>query len=262
MFEQDWCARTQLLLGKEKLDLLKNSHVLVVGLGGVGAYAAEQVCRAGVGRITIVDCDEVQPSNRNRQLPALVSTEGMNKTQVVGNRLKDINPELDLTIINEYLKHQQISDLLVGKFDFVIDAIDTLSPKVHLICECVQKKIEIVSSMGAGGKMDPTQIKIADISESYNCRLAFYIRKRLRWRGVHSGFQVVYSPESVNPEAIVATDSDPNKRSVVGTLSYMPAIFGCYCASVAIRSIIGHLPQQAVLVSNKQGKKRNIKTEI
>jgi tRNA threonylcarbamoyladenosine dehydratase len=238
MFEQDWCARTSLLMGKDKLAFLKKSHVLVVGLGGVGAYAVEQICRAGVGKVTIVDCDEVQPSNRNRQLPALVSTEGMNKTQVVGERLLDINPLLELTIFNEYLRHQGIVKLLSHGYDFVVDAIDTLGPKVSLIYECVSRGISLVSSMGAGGRFDPMQIRISDIYVSHNCRLAFYIRKRLRKRGIMSGFQVVYSPEPVNPEAIMPTDEDPNKKSLVGTISYMPAIFGCYCASVVIRGIL------------------------
>jgi tRNA threonylcarbamoyladenosine dehydratase len=249
MFEQDWCARTNLLLGKEKLNFLKDSHVLVVGLGGVGAYAAEQICRAGIGRITIVDCDEVQPSNRNRQLPALVSTEGMNKTQVVGERLMDINPMLELTVINEYLRHQGIIKLLSNGFDFVVDAIDTLGPKVSLIYECVKREINLVSSMGAGGRFDPLQIRISDVSQSYNCRLAFYIRKRLRKRGITSGFQVVYSPEPVNPEALMPTEDDPNKKSIVGTISYMPAIFGCCCASVVIRGIIEQMPSTNGMVT-------------
>jgi tRNA threonylcarbamoyladenosine dehydratase len=238
MYEQDWLTRTRLLVGNNKLDLLKNSHVLIAGLGGVGAYAAEQICRAGVGKMTIIDCDEVQPSNRNRQLPALVSTEGMNKTKVVADRLLDINPALQLNVIDQYLRHQGIIEILEQGFDYVIDAIDTLGPKVYLIYECVQRKINLVSSMGAGGKFDPLQVRISDVSKSYNCRLAFYLRKKLRKMGVTSGFQVVYSAEDVNSDTIIPTPDDPNKKSIVGTISYMPAIFGCYCASVAIRGIM------------------------
>ncbi len=238
MSNQDWLSRTHLLLGTDKINRLKNSHVLIVGVGGVGAYAAEQVCRAGVGAISLVDGDTVHPSNRNRQLLALLTTEGMNKTQVMGDRLLDINPELHLTTIQQYAKDESIQNILEKPYDFVIDAIDSLGPKVHLIHECVKRNMRLVSSMGAGGKIDPLQVKVSDISKSYNCRLAYYIRKRLHRMGIHSGFPVVYSPEPVNPEAIIATDDIPNKKSLVGTISYLPAIFGCYCASVAIRGII------------------------
>lgn len=238
MLEQDWQARTRLLLGTGKLDRLGNSHVLVVGLGGVGAYASELVCRAGVGKMTIVDGDIVQSSNRNRQLPALFSTEGMSKVNVVARRLLDINPQLELSTVDKFVRQSDIDVLARGNFDYVIDAIDTLSPKVALIYECLKNGIKLVSSMGAGGKMDPAKVKIADIFDSYNCRLAFYIRKRLRRMGINKGFPVVYSPETVQPEAIMATDNDSNKKSIVGTVSYMPAIFGCYCASVAIRGIL------------------------
>lgn len=230
-------------MGDEKVSRLRQSHVLVVGLGGVGAYAAEQICRAGVGAMTIVDGDVVQSSNRNRQLPALSSTEGLYKADIVGARLRDINPDLRLTVVKDYLKEEKITNLLDQGFDFVVDAIDTLGPKVHLIMECLGKNLKLVSSMGAGGKMDPEKVRIDDISKSYNCRLAFYIRKRLHRLGIRTGFQVVYSPEPVDASSVRETLTDPNKRSVVGTVSYMPAIFGCYCGSVVIRELMAENPK-------------------
>lgn len=234
-----WLERTELLLGKEKLAKLQNANVLVVGLGGVGAYAAEQICRAGVGRMTIVDGDKVQPSNRNRQLIALASTEGIDKATLMGNRLLDINPCLDLTIINEYIKDDRMVEILDGDFDYVVDAIDTLAPKLYLIYHSVQKGLKIVSSMGAGGKFDPTAIKITDISESYNCTLARMLRKHLHRLGIREGFKVVFSTEKTDKNSVVVIKGEQNKKSTVGTISYMPPMFGCAIASVVIREIVG-----------------------
>ena len=233
----DWLTRTELLLGEESLKKLNNSRVLVVGLGGVGAYAAEMICRAGVGDMTIVDGDTVNSSNRNRQLPALLSTEGQLKAEVMGSRLKDINPDLRLTIINEFIKDDRIIEVLNPGFDYVVDAIDTLSPKIFLIYNTIQRKIPLVSSMGAGGKFDPTRINISDISESTDCLLARILRKRLHRLGIREGFTAVYSTETVDKSKVVATDGENNKASVVGTLSYMPAAFGIACASVVIRNL-------------------------
>jgi len=249
MLEEEWLSRTSLLMGDEKLTRLRRSHVAVIGLGGVGAYAAEQICRAGVGTMTIVDGDVVQPSNRNRQLPALCSTEGMYKADIVGNRLRDINPGIRLNVVKDYLKDEKITNLLDQGFDYVVDAIDTLGPKVHLIVETLKRNIGLISSMGAGGKMDPSMVRVDDISQSRNCRLAFYIRKRLHRLGIYSGFQVVYSPEPVDPSAVRETANDPNKRSVVGTISYLPAIFGCYCAAAAVRGLIGDRPHHPLPVA-------------
>jgi tRNA A37 threonylcarbamoyladenosine dehydratase len=236
---EEWLTRSELLLGREKMKRLEESNVLVVGLGGVGAIAAEMICRAGVGRMTIVDGDRVQPSNRNRQLAALVSTEGRLKAEVVGERLLDINPSLDLTIIDEYIRDERMVEIIQSGYDYAVDAIDTLSPKIFLIYHLVQHGIPVVSSMGAGGKMDITQIEIGDISESYNCKLARILRKRLHKLGVRSGITAVFSPEVPPPESIIAVEGERNKKSNVGTVSWMPAAFGCACASVVIRELTG-----------------------
>ncbi len=234
----NWQERTALMLGEEGLEKLKKAHVLVVGLGGVGAYAAEQLCRAGVGTMTIVDGDVVEDSNRNRQLPALISTAGQAKAEILGRRFKDINPELSLQAINAYLKDDAMTDLLDGEhYDYVVDAIDTLSPKVFLIYHCVLRQIPVVSSMGAGGKLDPSLIRISDLADSYNCKLARVLRKRLGKLGVRKGVTVVFSPEEVEKERVREEESR-NKRSAVGTISYMPPLFGCYCASVVIRNLL------------------------
>ncbi|MEA3443320.1 MAG: tRNA threonylcarbamoyladenosine dehydratase [Bacteroidota bacterium] len=234
-----WLERTELLLGNEKLSRLQKANVLIVGLGGVGAYAAEQICRAGVGKITIVDNDQVHSSNRNRQLIALVSTNGMDKADLMGRRLLDINPELDLTIIKKYIKDNLITEILEGDFDYVVDAIDTLTPKIYLIYESLKKGLKIVSSMGASGKIDPMAIEITDISKSYNCTLARILRKHLHRRGIREGVRVVFSPEKHDKKSIIITDDERNKKSTVGTISYMPPIFGSALASVVIRDIAG-----------------------
>ena len=233
-----WLSRTELLIGKEKLAALRKKHVLIAGLGGVGAMAAEQICRAGVGKITIIDGDTVHTSNRNRQLAALVSTEGVAKTEVLAKRLLDINPELKLTIINEYIKDERIAEILQQGYDYVVDAIDTLSPKVQLMYACVQLGIPVVSSMGAGGKFDPAQITVSDIDESHTCRLAYYIRKQLHTMGVWKGIKVVFSPEVVERNTVILQEGESNKKSNIGTISYMPSMFGCYCASVVVRDLL------------------------
>ena len=234
----EWYSRTQLLVGEEGVNKLRNSHVLVVGVGGVGAYAAEQLARAGIGKMTIIDSDTVNITNKNRQLLALDSTIGRAKVDVMAERIRDINPDVEVVAINQYLKDQPIIDLMEQKFDFVVDAIDTLDPKVFLLYYVIQNKQNIVSCMGAGGKFDPTKIEIADISKSYNCRLAFYIRKRLHRLGIREGITVVFSPEKVAESAVSIEEQTENKIATVGTISYMPAIFGCYCASHVIRSIL------------------------
>lgn len=238
MSTTQWLSRTELLIGKEKLSVLREKHVLVAGLGGVGAMAAEQICRAGVGTITIIDGDTVHRSNRNRQLPALVSTEGISKTEVMAKRLLDINPELKLTVLSEYIKDERTLEILQQGYDYVVDAIDTLSPKVFLLYTCVQLGLPVVSSMGAGGKFDPSQIMIVDIDDSFNCKLAYYMRKRLHKMGVWKGIKVVFSPEVVDRSSVILQEGEANKKSNVGTISYMPAIFGCYCASVVLRDLL------------------------
>ncbi|WP_455628248.1 tRNA threonylcarbamoyladenosine dehydratase [Parabacteroides chinchillae] len=232
-----WNTRTELLLGADRMEYLAKAHVLVVGLGGVGAYAAEQICRAGIGHMTIVDADTVNESNLNRQLPALHSTLGKPKAEVMASRLTDINPKLKLTVINEFLRDERTEEVLSAKFDFIVDAIDSLSPKVFLIYHACQRGIPIISSMGAGAKTDPSQVKIDDISKTCSCALAKAVRKRLRGMGINRGVPVVFSTEMANPDAIIEIDNEQCKRSTTGTVSYMPALFGCYLASYVIRNI-------------------------
>ena len=230
-------SRTALLLGKERLKTLQNSHVLVVGLGGVGGMAAEMICRSGVGEMTILDADTVALSNINRQLAALHSTIGKPKAEVLAARLRDVNPELKLHVIVDFLDEEKIELLLSDRFDFVVDAIDTITPKIALIKACVQQNIPIVSSMGSGAKIDPMQVKITDISKTENCALARTVRQRLSKIGIKKGVPVVASTECGNKDAVLLVENEKNKKSTTGTISYMPAIFGCLLASYVIRNI-------------------------
>ena len=235
---EDWKQRTRLLLGEEKSERLRRAHVLVVGVGGVGAYAAEMLCRAGVGRLTLVDADTVQPTNINRQLPALHSTLGQPKGEVLAARFRDINPEVELTVLPVFLKDENIPQLLdAARYDFVVDAIDTLAPKCHLIAEALRRRIKIVSSMGAGAKSDITQIRFADIWDTYHCGLSKAVRKRLQKMGIRHKLPVVFSTEQADPKAVLLTDDEQNKKSTCGTVSYMPAVFGCYLAEYVIRRL-------------------------
>lgn len=233
-----WLERTELLLGVEKIEKLKNSHVLVVGLGGVGAYAAEQICRAGVGEMTIIDGDSIHITNKNRQLPALTSSLGQPKAEYMGKRLLDINPELNLHVIQEYIRDERMKEIISQPYDYVVDAIDTLSPKIFLIHDSIKFGHRVVSSMGAGGKVDPMLVEVADISESYNCPLARILRKRLSRLGIKEGFKVVFSPEEIPEGSSRPCEGEPNKKTTVGTISYMPPIFGCFIASVVIRDLV------------------------
>lgn len=235
---EDWLSRTELLLGEEGLARLQKAHVLVAGLGGVGAYAAEQLCRAGIGEMTIIDGDVVEVSNKNRQLPALDSTVGMAKAEIMATRFRDINPALKLHVINDFIRDEGMVDVLErAPYDYVADAIDTLAPKIFLIYHSLQKGLPVVSSMGSGGKLDPSKIEVADISKSYNCNLARMLRKRLHKLGVYEGVKVVFSSEFTNPDAVILAESQ-NKKSNVGTVSYMPPLFGCFMASVVLRDLI------------------------
>ncbi|MDE6777880.1 MAG: tRNA threonylcarbamoyladenosine dehydratase [Alistipes sp.] len=238
----NWLERTELLLGNEKLERLRRATVLVVGLGGVGAYAAEMIARAGVGRMTIADADAVSESNINRQLVALHSTVGRQKADVLAERLRDINPEIELTVVNEYIRDEKTYELLdSARFDYVVDAIDTLSPKMALIAAALERGYPLVSSMGAGAKTDPARMEIADIGKTHHCPLAHMLRKRLHKIGIRSGFQAVFSPEPIREGAMIICE-EQNKKSNVGTISYIPAMFGIGCASVVIRGIIGEFP--------------------
>jgi tRNA A37 threonylcarbamoyladenosine dehydratase len=233
-----WLSRTEMLIGEEGIARLRSSNVLVVGLGGVGAFAAEMICRAGTGKMTIVDGDDVHKSNLNRQLPALGSTIGRRKADVLAERLLDINPELDLTVIPEYIKDERMTDILDRGYDYVVDAIDTLSPKIFLIHHTVNREMRLVSSMGSGGKFDPERIRVTDISETTDCTLARILRKKLHRLGVRDGFKAVWSPEVIDKSLVRPVSGEPNKASVVGTISYMPAAFGVTIASVVIRDLL------------------------
>lgn len=238
MTGKEWQQRTELLLGKDKTERLHRAHVLVVGLGGVGAYAAEMLCRAGVGQLTLVDADTVQPSNINRQLPALHSTLGQTKAEVLAARFRDINPDIQLKVLPVYLKDEAIPALLdSARFDFIVDAIDTVAPKCYLIYHALQRGLKIVSSMGAGAKKDITQIRFADLWETYHCGLSKAVRKRLQKMGMKRKLPVVFSTEQADPEAVMLVDGEQNKKSTAGTVSYMPAVFGCYLAEYVIRKL-------------------------
>lgn len=233
---QEWLERTSLLLGEEKMERLKSARVLVVGTGGVGAYAAEMICRAGVGQMTIVDPDEVCPSNINRQLPALHSTVGTPKVRVLAERMRDINPDLDLDVREEYLSDEAIPALLDKGFDFIVDAIDTVAPKCDLIAEAMRRKVRIVSSMGAGAKCDITKIQYADIWDTYNCGLSKAVRTGLKKRGLRRKLPVVFSSEPADMNAVLLVN-EKNKKSTTGTISYMPAVFGCYLACYVLKHL-------------------------
>ncbi len=233
-----WLSRTQLLLGDEKTERLMHKNVLVVGLGGVGGICAEMIARAGVGRMTIVDADTVDLSNCNRQIPALHSKAGELKAEVLAERIRDINPNIELTVWPEYIREERTVQLLEeGKFDHAVDCIDTLSPKVFFIKGCLDRKIPIVSSLGAGGKVDPSKVVVTDISKTYQCNLARYVRKYLHKLGIYKGLKVVFSAEEVDQSKIIETEKAYPKKSIIGTISYMPAIFGCMAASVVIRDL-------------------------
>jgi tRNA A37 threonylcarbamoyladenosine dehydratase len=237
----DWKDRTRLLLREDKLSILENAHVLIIGVGGVGAYAAEMLCRAGVGKLTLVDGDKIESTNRNRQLPALISTEGEWKTEVLKNRFLDINSNIQIVTINEFLSDEKIAQVLnTDKYDYVIDAIDTISPKTFLIIETLKRNIPLVSAMGAGGKIDPSKLAVADISNTYQCSLASSIRKRLKKHGITTGFKAVFSTEISLENISRANDESQFKRTTVGTISYIPAVFGCWCAAVCICSITNY----------------------
>ena len=233
-----WYKRTEILLGKKELEKLRESSVLVVGLGGVGSYAAEFLVRSGIGKLTIVDSDIVEKTNINRQIQALHSTIGKNKAIVLGKRLKDINPDLNLTIITNYLDENEIKRVLsIGDYDYVVDAIDTLTPKVLLIYHTLEKGYPLISAMGTGGKLDPTQIKIVDFSQTYGDKFARHLRKKLHKLGIYSGFKAVFSAEPIKPCSLIYVN-ERNKKTSLGTIVFVPALFGLYCSYTVINDII------------------------
>lgn len=240
MQDRSWLSRTQLLVGETGLDRLTRAHVLIVGLGGVGSFAAEFIARAGVGTMTIVDGDVVDPTNRNRQLPALATTHGQSKAQLMAERLLAINPELDLRVVEDFIRPEMVQTLLdAGPYDYVMDCIDSITPKLTLLQAAYARQLPIVSSMGAGGKLDPTLLRVTDLFETWECSMAQYVRKRLRRLSVGSGIKAVFSVEPVRKESLVMTDGSNFKRSAYGTMSYLPAAFGGTCASVVLRDLLG-----------------------
>lgn len=238
-----WTERTELLFGEARVRELAACHVLIVGLGGVGGYAAELIARAGIGRMTIVDADTVQPSNINRQLVATTETIGQAKSTVLAERLRSINPSLQLEAIQAFLKDESLTELLDRhRYDYIVDAIDSLTPKTHLIAQALQRGLPIISSMGAGTKSDPFKIQLADLSRSNSCTLARVLRKRLRKLGVHQGLPVVFSSELPDPKAVKEIQGEQCKRSTAGTVSYMPALFGCHLAAYVIQHLQKPIP--------------------
>lgn len=234
-----WLQRTELLLGPETLERLNNTHVMVIGLGGVGSFAAEFLARAGVGHLTIIDGDTVDLTNTNRQLPALHSTVGQSKAGIMAARMKDINPDLDLTVREEFLTPDTVKTLITDEYDYVFDCIDSIQPKQYVIVACKQKGVRIVSSMGAGGRLDPSKVQVADLSETFNCPFAQQVRKGLKRKGVRRGVTVVFSSEIVSKEHMMMTDGSRFKKSFYGTISYLPALFGLHMASVVVRDVAG-----------------------
>lgn len=234
-----WLSRSELLIGEKGIDILQKSHVLVVGLGGVGSFAAEFIARAGVGEMTIVDGDVVDNTNRNRQLPALKTTIGQSKVAIMQERLLAINPDLKLHCIESFISPEAVENLLEGKtYNYVMDCIDSVSPKLTLLKSAYDKNFKIVSSMGAGGKLDPTLIRVADLFQTMECYLAFLVRKRGRKMGIGKGIKAVYSKEKVRDESLILTDGSNFKKSAYGTISYLPAAFGGVAASVVIRDLL------------------------
>jgi tRNA A37 threonylcarbamoyladenosine dehydratase len=234
----NWLERTELLIGTEALSKLQHAHVLVVGLGGVGSYAAETLVRAGLGHITIIDGDDVDPTNKNRQLQALDSTVGKQKAYVLRDRFLDINPELDVTVIDAFMQPEAMQEFLQQHpFSFVLDCIDSFGPKLSLILTLLKLKYKFISAMGAGGKLDPAKIRLADISKTRECKFAQQVRKFLKNEGVKSGVLTVYSEEIQPKHSLQLTDGLKFKKSFYGTISYMPAMFGMTMAAEVIKQI-------------------------
>lgn len=239
MSEFAWLSRTELIVGREGLEKLASKHVLVVGLGGVGSFAAEFIARSGVGTMTIIDGDTVDISNVNRQLPATQLNVGQSKAEWMEQRLLAINPGLKLTAIRQFLNPHEMTELLEqNEFDYVVDCIDSFTPKIHLIEGAKKRRFKLVSSMGAGGKVDPTQIKVVNFEDTYQCKLAKMLRKRLKRRAIYGGFKAVFSTEEVIKESLMLTDGRNFKKSAYGTMSFLPAAFGCACAATVINDLL------------------------
>lgn len=236
---ENWLERSELLIGKNEQQQLINSHVLICGLGGVGSYAAEFIARSGVGKMTIIDGDEFDATNKNRQLTALDSTIGKNKAVVLAERLKDINPKIELVLYKEFVEPNRVWEILEeSKPDYVMDCIDSITPKLNWIKACIRFKIKIISSMGAGGKLDPSKIKISNLNKTYNCNLASTLKKMLKREKVDGKrVKVVFSYETQIKNSLQLTSGENYKKSFYGTVSYMPALFGLNAAAEVIKHL-------------------------
>lgn len=236
----NWLERSALLIGSEGIEKLKKSHVLIVGLGGIGSYAGEFIARAGVGKITLIDGDNFDPTNKNRQLTALDSTIGKNKASVLAERIREINPDVNLTILQEFVEPNRVWEILKEeKPDYVMDCIDSVSPKIEWIVACICLKIKLISHMGAGGKMDPTKVQIASLEKTNNCKLAVQIKKRLKKKDItFKKVKAVFSTEIQDKASLKLTDGSNYKKSFYGTISYMPAMFGLRGAAEVIRYLL------------------------
>ncbi len=240
---QEEFSRLELLLGAGALRRLQDAHVLLLGVGGVGSWAAEALARTAIGHLTLVDFDTVKASNINRQLPALHSTLGRPKVEVVAQRLLDINPQLDLTALNLHLTPDNLPDLLLQRpWSHVIDAIDERAAKVAALALCVQHGIPVVSSMGAARKTSSDGIAVVDIAQTSGCHLARLVRKALRRLGVTTGIPVVFSPALSDEPQAEATPETPGERRPMGTIAFLPAIFGIKCAEHAVSAILNPKP--------------------
>jgi len=240
----DWLERTELIVGEKALERLHESHVLIVGLGGIGSYAAEFIARAGVGKMTIIDGDIFDVTNKNRQLTALDSTIGKNKAVVLAERLKDINPKLEIDIIEEFVLPERVWEILKEqKPDYVMDCIDSITPKLEWLIACIALKVKIISAMGAGGKMDASRVEVASLTKTYNCKLASHLKKRLKRKKVEfKKVKAVFSNELQHKNSLKMTDGKNYKRSFYGTVSYIPALFGLHAAA----EVIGYLSKDKI----------------
>lgn len=247
-------SRTELLIGSEGLKKLKGSTVAVFGLGGVGGFAAEALCRAGVGRLLIVDFDDVCVTNINRQIIALDDTVGKSKALVMAERMRRINPAADIVPCKDFYSAETSDYLLSEKIDYVLDAIDHITSKLHLIRTCRERGIPIVSSMGAASKLDPSRIRVADIADTHKCRMARIVRKLLKKQGIERGVKVVFSTEEyrdqaereticrdacICPNRDVEVFSCRHRRVILGSISFIPGIFGLTMAGVAVNDLLG-----------------------
>lgn len=230
--------RTHILLGDAGLARLAAAHVFVAGLGGVGSYCAEALARAGVGRLTLLDHDQVAASNLNRQLPALHSTVGRKKIEVMAERIRDINPACELTLHEFFMHADDVEAMLAPRYDFVVDCIDSLNSKVTLVETAWRMGLNVASSMGAGGKLDPTRLHVSDLMKTEVCHLARFMRQRLRKRHVGKGIIAVWSDEPPRKPLPPETTDSGRPRAVNGTISYMPSLFGLTLAGVVVNRLL------------------------